>query len=218
VSIRWRFALLNLVLTLVPAGAQISAEHPFYPTPARNAPTWENEPPEIYLHPRESGGSVSIEELRRPLQGDGLRRIRKAQELLRSGDRNRALELLRNAMQIEAARPYALSLLGTEHLRMGLVDEALPELEEATRLLPGNAANHNNLSFALGWKGDHARAMTEARKALQLEPGNPKARFILGALLWAAGAEKEALYHLKMAAPRNDGAKNLLAKLQSLQP
>ena len=82
--------------------------------------------------------------------------------------------------------PYAISLLGVEHLRAGQLDAALGELEQAVKLLPGRPENHSNLAFALYLKGQTERGLQEVRKALQLDGGKPKTRLVFGLLLLAA--------------------------------
>jgi Flp pilus assembly protein TadD len=131
---------------------------------------------------------------------------------LADGRRNRAMEDLRAALSDPAARPYALCLLGTEHLKMGLVKEAVAELEEAVRLLPGNAAAHNNLGYALRLSGERARAVEEVGKALQLDPSSPAIRFGMGGLLLELGRTQEAIHHLRLAADVLPGARRLLAE------
>jgi len=87
--------------------------------------------------PKVPAGTVSADELRHPLSGKALRLIKKASSLIQAGDHVHAIEQLREAVKIPAAAPYAYSLLGQEHLRLGQPEAALPELEEAVRLLHG---------------------------------------------------------------------------------
>jgi len=157
------------------------------------------------------GGTVSVEELRNPLEGKALRMILAAQKDLRSGHHDRGMEELRQALADPRAMPYALSMLGSEHLKAGAADVALPELEDAVRLLPGHPENHSNLAYALGVAGNYPRALTEARKALQLNPSEMKTRFVLGMILLLSGREDEGVAHLKVAAENIAGARSLLA-------
>ena len=46
------------------------------------------------------------------------------------------MQELRDAMKDPVAMPYAISMLGEEHLKAGQVDAALGELEQAVHLLP----------------------------------------------------------------------------------
>jgi Flp pilus assembly protein TadD len=155
---------------------------------------------------------VSVEELRNPLKGDSMRAIVTAQKHLKSDQRDRGLEELRDAMKDPVAMPYAISILGMEHLRAGQLDAAIGELEQAVRLLPGRPENHSNLAFALGRKGQIERGLEEVRKALQLDGGRPKTRMVLGMLLLQQGShDEEAVQQLQAAAQENPSAHLVLA-------
>lgn len=159
------------------------------------------------------GGVVSVEELRNPLKGKSLHAVLSAQKHLRSGQRERGLQELREAMSDPAAIPYAMSMLGVEHLKASQLDVALYELELAVRLLPGRSENHSNLAYVLFLKGQTARGIEEARKALQLDPNRPKTRMVMGMLLLQQGAhETEAVQYLRTAAEEIPSARLILAK------
>lgn len=59
---------------------------------------------------------------------------------------------------------------GTEVARKGLWREAAFRFEQAIGREPGNARAHNNLAVALEATGEFARALTEYKKALELDP------------------------------------------------
>jgi Tfp pilus assembly protein PilF len=160
----------------------------------------------------QTGGVVSVEELRNPLQGKSLRALLTAREHLKSGQRERGLQELREAMSDPMAMPYAISMLGAEHLRALQLDAALSELEQAVRLLPGIPGNHSNLAYALGLKGQIERGLVEARKAFQLDGGAPTTRLVLGTLLLKQGAnDSEAIRQLQAAADEAPSAHLVLA-------
>jgi predicted Zn-dependent protease len=54
--------------------------------------------------------------------------------------------------------------------------------------------------------------LVQARRAIQLDPGRPKTRFVLGQILLAMDRKEEAEFHLKRAAEEISGARKLLAK------
>jgi len=157
------------------------------------------------------GGTVSVEELRNPLTGKALKLILAAQNDLQSSQHERGMETLQRALDDPQTLPYAVSMLAVEHLKARQMDAALPELEEAVRLLPGRAENHSNLAFALGLTGQIQRGLLEIRRALQLDPARPKAHLVMGLLLLHAGSTKEALVHLNMAAEDVPSAHLVLA-------
>ena len=162
----------------------------------------------------QSGANVvSVEELRNPLTGESLRAIVKAQEHLKSGQRERAMDELRQSMSDPVAMPYAASMLAVEHLRSGQVDAALGELEQAVQLLPGRPEIHSNLAYALFLKGQTERGLLEVRTALRLDGGKPKTRMVLGMLLLQQGShDEEAVQLLQVAAEEVPGAHLVLAR------
>jgi predicted Zn-dependent protease len=90
---------------------------------------------------------------------------------------------------------------------------ALSELEQAVHLLPGLPENRSNLAYVLCLKGQTERGLEEARKALQLDPGRPKTRLVLGMLLLQQGShDLEAVKHLQAAAEEIPGAHQVLAQ------
>jgi Flp pilus assembly protein TadD len=72
------------------------------------------------------------------------------------------------------------------------------------------------LAYALGAKGRNEEALKAALKALQLDPGKAKTRYVVGQLLLQMGRTEEAEFHLKKAAPEVTGAQALLVKYFSL--
>ncbi len=61
---------------------------------------------------------------------------------------------------------------GTDVAEKGLWREAAFRFEQAIEKDPGNARAHNNLAVAMEANGDFARALTEYKKALELDPNN----------------------------------------------
>jgi len=123
------------------------------------------------------------------------------------------MQELHDALSDPVAMPYAISMLGVEHLRARLVDTAIGELEQAVRLLPGRPENHANLAYAFCLKGQPARGLEEVHKALQLDGGLPKTRLVLGMLLLEQGShEAEAIQQLQAAAQEDPDAHLILAR------
>ena len=162
----------------------------------------------------QSGGNLaSVEELRNPLTGKSLRALMTAREHLKSGQRERGMQELHDALSDPAAMPSAISMLAAEHLRAGQLDTAIGELEQAIQLLPGRAENHSNLAYSLYLKGQTERGLYEVRRALQLDGGMPKTRLVLGMLLFQQGShEAEAIQQLQAAAQEDPDAHLVLAQ------
>jgi tetratricopeptide (TPR) repeat protein len=160
---------------------------------------------------------VSVQALRNPLSDKALKLLKKAEDETQKRDRVAAAKTLESALVLQDARPFALLMVGSEHLGEyfeardpKLLRSALAELEEAVPQLPGEAAGHSNLALALHLKGDEERALREANKALQLDPARPKTRYVIGMILIEMGKISEALFHLKLAAPKFPDADQLV--------
>jgi Tfp pilus assembly protein PilF len=65
---------------------------------------------------------------------------------------------------------------GANVARRGLWREAAFRFEQAIVREPGNARAHNNLAVALEATGEYARALTEYKKALDLDPNDTHVR------------------------------------------
>jgi tetratricopeptide (TPR) repeat protein len=190
------------------------AEGPFFTTPAVPDlnPGWNDSERYAGRQP----GTISVSQLASPLKGKAQDLIDKAQEQLRKNKTADALKTLALSLENAAARPYALCLLGAEHLKLvwqdpSQLDIALQELEEGAALLPGDAATQSNLALALLVKGSFERGLKHALKAVQLNPSEPKSRFVTGRILTELGQYDEAIHHLKLAANDIQGAEEYIA-------
>jgi Tfp pilus assembly protein PilF len=164
------------------------------------------------LSAQSAGELVSVEELRNPLTGKPLRALIRAQKNLKSGQHELGMQELQDALSDPVAMPYAISMVGVEHLKAGLLDTAIGELEQAVQLLPGRPENHANLAYAYCLKGQPGRGLEEVRKALQLDGGKPKTRLVLGMLLLEQGShDAEAIQQLQAAAQEDPYAHLILA-------
>jgi Tfp pilus assembly protein PilF len=83
--------------------------------------------------------------------------------------------------------------LGGELLMRGLVDEAIPQLEEAMRLDPAHAEAHSNLGVAFSRRGRWVDAIELYRRALSLDPLQTQAYSNLGNALLQQGRTEEAI-------------------------
>ena len=99
----------------------------------------------------------------------------------------RALMLHQSGQGDEAARIYAqilrshpdqydsLHFLGVSRLQAACPGEALPLLDRAVEVRPGEAAAHVSRALALNGLGRHAEALASADRALALRPGMAEA-------------------------------------------
>lgn len=167
--------------------AYAASNMPFAPTP------------EEATRPGGEGSAVSVQQLSHPLSRKGRRLLAKIESYLRLGQRARAKEQLAQAINEPSAAPYAHAILGTEYLRDGQAQAAVPELEDAASVLP-IAGIHSNLGFALCLTGQGKRGEQELQEALRLDGDLPNARFLMGVLLLNhKSRDREAQYDLKIA-------------------
>ena len=90
-----------------------------------------------------------------------------------------SLSILAAAVGLSACASYTNTdraksqiAFGTEVARKGLWREASFRFEQAVAKEPNNARAHNNLAVALEASGEYARALTEYKKALELDPND----------------------------------------------
>jgi Tfp pilus assembly protein PilF len=159
-------------------------------------------------------GTISVGNLAKPPSKTALKYLAKAQRYSEEGNSAKAIEVLRSAPLDPAGAPYIHSRLGTEYLKSGQFALAVPDLEEAARLLPKEPAHHSNLAYAYQALGQLEHAEKEARLAVELDHSNSKAHFLLGSILLDRPAGlQEATANLKLARREVPSARFLLAQV-----
>jgi tetratricopeptide (TPR) repeat protein len=172
---------------------------------------------EIRLPSRENklgaGGTVSVRELHHPLSAKSKKIIAAAQKASAAAEYAKAIEILRGALNDPAAVPYVRMNIGVAYLRLGQPAAAIPELQEAERLMPDDAVVHTNFAFALLLVRRDDAAEVECRRALQLDRNSAKARWVMGSILLKKGShEEEAVEDLRFASREIPKAKVILAQ------
>ena len=158
-------------------------------------------------------GTVSLRELQHPLSSKSKKIFSAAQKASDSGEYLKAVEILRGALNDAAAEPFARMNIGVAYLKAGLPAAAVPELQEAARLLPDNGMAHTNLAYALLLTKHLDAAEVECRRALELDRNSAKARWMMGSLLLSKGShEEEALEDLRLASRDIPKARVILAQ------
>lgn len=76
----------------------------------------------------------------------------------------------------DALSPKEMMAFGLEAAKRGLWREAAFRWERTVKQTPDNARLHNNLAVAYESLGDLARAESEYKEALRLDPGNKEIR------------------------------------------
>jgi hypothetical protein len=172
---------------------------------------------EIRLPARENkpvgSGTVSVHELQHPPSAKSKRIFEAAQKSAAAGDYLRAVEILRGALNDASAVAFARMNIGVAYLRAGQAAVAVPELQEAARLMPEDAVAHTNLAYALLLTKHEDAAEIECRRALQLNRNSSKAHWVMGSILLNKGShEEEAVENLRFASREIPKAKVILAQ------
>jgi tetratricopeptide (TPR) repeat protein len=98
-----------------------------------------------------------------------------------AGNRERAEELLKKAIQIRIETPPAWLTLGIIYMDGERYDEALAALSQAVVLDPRNSRARNYLGVVIGRKGWIDGAQSELRRAVELDPTYSDAQYNLAA-------------------------------------
>ncbi len=121
--------------------------------------------------------------------------------------------LFEHALAVTGENSTAHTVLGTELLRRGEVDEAVHHYREAVRIDPGYARAHHNLAVALARQGRTEEALEQHAEAVRLEPGNAGYQVGLGMALQEAGRVEDAIRHYERALRSNPDDAQALAAL-----
>lgn len=159
------------------------------------------------------GGTVSVRELLHPLTAKSKRLFAAAQQAVAKGEYLKAVDILRGALSDAAAEPYARTNIGAAYIRAGQPAAAVPELQEAVRLMPDDAVARTNFAYALMLTKRIDEAQEQAQQALRLDKNNAKARWVLGSILLARGSRvEEGVEDLRFASREIPKARVMLAQ------
>lgn len=90
-----------------------------------------------------------------------------------AGDTDQAIELLRAAIAVDAARPLAWLKLGNSLMRVRELQDAAASYRKAMSLDGSLSAAHNGLGAALSLLGDHDGARIQLARAAELDQHDP---------------------------------------------
>jgi tetratricopeptide (TPR) repeat protein len=116
-----------------------------------------------------------------------------ANELLRKGQTEEAINHFQSALRIRPDYAMAHNNLGNAFFREGRTDEAISQFQAALELKPDFAEAHYNLGVAFSQSGKTDGAIAQYQKALQLKPDYAHARDNLGKTLFIKGRVGEAI-------------------------
>jgi tetratricopeptide (TPR) repeat protein len=128
--------------------------------------------------------TVSADLLRHPISSKTRGMLQRALDWMRSGKHREAIHQLEATLAKDpSSAAYVHSLLGFEYMQTDQFAASVNCFEQAVSLLPHDAINHVNFGISLAGIGDYKRAEEEARRALDLAPGNAEIQRFLDALL-----------------------------------
>ncbi len=125
------------------------------------------------------------------------------------GDHAKAVDLLREVLELKPEDREARWQLATILEKMNRMDEAEPEFRRLIADKPDDAPALNYLGYSLADRGEKLpEAEALIRRALAVEPSNPAYRDSLGWVLFQEGRSTEAVHELAAAASAlaDDGA------------
>lgn len=158
-------------------------------------------------------GTVSVGQLQHPLSARAKKIFEAAEKASSKGEYLREIEILRGALADGSAAPYARMNIGIAYIKAGQAASAVPDLQEAARMMPEDPAAHTNLAYALLLNKRMDEGEVECRRALQFDRNNAKARWVMGSILLNKGAhEQEAVEDLHFASREIPKARMVLAQ------
>jgi Flp pilus assembly protein TadD len=142
----------------------------------------------------EESGLISVDFLRYRLPAKARPMLEKARSMADAGNHSDAIVLLEQALaKYPGSAAWAQSMLGVEYAKTGRFADAVMALEQAVLLLPHDSVDHSNLGASLAAVGQWDLAEQEARRALELDRRNVKAKELLDALLARQARDRDGL-------------------------
>lgn len=125
--------------------------------------------------------------------------VQRAARALHAGNYAEAERLALKMIRSYPKNGLGWKVLGASLLMAGRTGEALVPVQNAARLLPGDAEARHDLGIVLHALGRQEEAESSLRRATELRPGFAEAHGNLGNMLWSLGRMKEAESSLRQA-------------------
>ena len=163
---------------------------------------------------KSDGATVSIRQLQHKVPPEAQKEFAKGKTASNKGKHAVALDHFGKAIQIDPEFSEAFNSAGASDMELGHFKQASDEFQKAVDLVPDYAVALANLSLALCRIEQYHDAAEVARRALKLDPGRLKVRYVLGfSLASVGGNQAEALDNLQRAAAEIPSARLLAAKI-----
>ncbi len=164
---------------------------------------------------RPPGGPISMAQLQHPPSRKAFQAVLAAQKLSRAGNYEKAAVELEKAVQLSPYYADAYINLAADHIHLSRYAEAEEECQRALEVGSPTPLLLTNLALAQFGLKQLTDAAGSARRALRLEPGYPRAHFILGLVLSSdTRTIQEGLQHLQKAGETIPSAQVEFEKVQ----
>ena len=174
------------------------------------------------VHLRDAGaarppsGPVTVRQLRHPPSRKAVAAVVAAQKYSQANRYDRAAAELEKAIRLSPDYAPAHTNLAAQYLRLGRPQDALQQCRDALEIAGPNAMDLSNLALTQAALHRYPEALQSARRALELEPDDPAANYIAGALLSSDPRMlPQAAAHLERAAASLPAAEQALRKVQA---
>lgn len=164
------YLLARRLPELLPGGRQRSSSSPEVSLPAENEPEKSISPLMIEHSTDEAEVDRAAVLPKRP----GAEFIEKADRLFSEKRFRSAERWYLEAAAVDPRNPKIYSRLGVIYLQTQSHNDAKEAFEAAIEIEPGKASRHFNLAVAYEGLGDLRQALKAVKKAISLEPENPK--------------------------------------------
>ena len=170
---------------------------------------------------RPPSGPVSVNELQHPPSPKALHAMAKAKQFTQAGDYERAAQALQEAIRLAPDFASAHTNLAAQYARLRRYEDAAAESQRAIALSRPNSVDLCNLAYAQIYLRRFDEALSSARQGMILDPGSPRAHYLVGYLLardprtLRQGVDylQRAVDELPEARPQLEAAQRALSRL-----
>lgn len=146
--------------------------------------------------------------------------IRAGEMCLASGAIDRAHHWGNRAIEINAQSPSAWGLRGRSHMKLGQIEQALADFQQALRYAPNDPQLLSDVASLHKARGDHRRCLTALHQVLDAYPPGQEpseALAMAGEAYLSLGRSQEAIEALRLATTRGSANADLLCRLAEAQ-